>query len=333
MLTKELLKSDAKLAGLTDEQLTVIETLSRNDEDQVIGQKTKEIWDSVDTDLKQLTGKEKPGGVKSYDHLKTVVTELKKTADSAGDVKKLTDQIKTLENEKADLQDKLKKGSNDEALKTQIASLEQRVKDKESELTKVKSTLEEEKTALTKKLETQQAQAVELQLNHAFDAHLVDNKIKFKGTIPEDLLKETLTNRKAQLMQTLKPDWVDDGSGGRTLVFRDDKGEIMRNKENGLNPFTAGELFVQKIGDLIDGGQQQRGGGTKPPAGGGGGGTPTNLDLSGVKNQIQADELIVSHILTNEKIAKTDPQFAERQKAIREEYKVAELPIRGEGGE
>ena len=332
MLTKELLKSDAKLAGLTDEQLTAIETLSRNDEDQVIGQKTKEIWDSVDTDLKQLTGKEKPGGVKSYDHLKTVVTELKKTADSAGDVKKLTDQIKTLETEKSDLQDKLKKGSNDEALKTQIASLEQRVKDKESELTKVKSTLEEEKTALTKKLENQQAQAVELQLNHAFDAHLVDNKIKFKGTIPEDLLKETLTNRKAQLMQTLKPDWVDDGSGGRTLVFRDDKGEIMRNKENGLNPFTAGELFVQKIGDLIDGGQQQNGGGTKP-AGGGGGGTPTNLDLSGVKNQIQADELIVSHILTNEKIAKTDPRFAERQKAIREEYKIAELPIRGEGGE
>lgn len=332
MLTKELLKSNATLAALSDDQITAIAVLSKNDEDVVIGQKTKEIHDKYDADIKELTGQEKPGGVKSYEHLKTVVGELKKKADSAGDVKKLTDQIKALEVEKTDLQDKLKKGSNDEALKGQIASLEQKIKDKDSELTTVKSSFEEEKTTLTKKLETQAAQTVELQLNHAFDKHLVDNKIKFKSTLPDDLLKETLGYRKAQLMQTVKPDWIDDGQGGKTLVFRDDKGEIMRNKDNSLNPFSAGELFVQKIGDLIDTGQKQKGGGTGA-TGSGGSGVPTNLDLTGAKSQMKADELIVNHILKNEGIAKTDSRFSERQKAIREEYKVSELPIRGDGSE
>ena len=44
MLTKETLIANEALAGLTDEQITAITTLSQNDENTVIGQKFGEVY-------------------------------------------------------------------------------------------------------------------------------------------------------------------------------------------------------------------------------------------------------------------------------------------------
>jgi hypothetical protein len=99
----------------------------------------------------------------------------------------------------------------------------------------------------------------------------------------------------------------------------------MRNPENGLEPYTPGELFAKNhVSDLIAKGKQQAGAGTNPPDQK----TSTILDLTGVKSQVAADEVIVQHIMKTEGIARTDPRFAERQTAIRNENKVADLPIR-----
>ena len=43
MLTREILVANAALAGLTDEQIAAITTLSANDENSVIAKKTGEI--------------------------------------------------------------------------------------------------------------------------------------------------------------------------------------------------------------------------------------------------------------------------------------------------
>ena len=43
MLKKEIIKANAILATLTDEQIAAIEKLSENDENAVIGKKTGEI--------------------------------------------------------------------------------------------------------------------------------------------------------------------------------------------------------------------------------------------------------------------------------------------------
>lgn len=324
MLTKELLKSN--VTGLTDDQITSIELLSKNDEDKVVGDLYKTVHDRFDAKIKELTGVEKTPNVKSIDYMATAIETKMKSSVTAEKATELQGQITALTTERDTLQQQLKAGSNDEVLKGQIATLEQRVKDKESELTTVRSTYDKEKGELNSKLKTQQAKVVDLALNNAYDAYLVKEKVNFKAGIPDTILQETLRNRKTQLTSSLQTDWIDDGSGGQRLVFRDDKGEIMRNPDNKLEPFTPGELFIKKITDLVDPGQQQQGGGTNPPGTGGGAITP--LDLTSARSQMKADEVIVNHILKVEGIAKTDPKFAERQKEIRAEHKVEELPIR-----
>lgn len=325
MLTSELLKSN--VTGLTDEQVKAIEVLSKNDEDRVIGERFKEVHDRFDEAVAELTGVSKPGGVKTLDYMKQAVGEKLKGAVPATKLKELEGQITSLTTERDSLQKQLKAGSNDEALKTRITSLEQSIRDKDSELTTLRTAHEKETTDLKGQLQAQQERTVSLELGHSFDAHIVAHKVKFKAGIPDELLQETLRNRKAALMTELKTDHIDDGKGGKVLVLRDDKGEIMRNPDNSLQPYTPGELYMKKIADLVDPGQSQQGGGTKPPGAGGGGGA-TNLDLSGAKSQVQADQIITTHILKVEGIAKTDPRFAERQKEIRSENKVADLPIR-----
>ena len=74
MLTREILKSNTTLSELTDEQINAIAELSKNDENSVIASKTRDIWDSVDNDIKSITGETKPHGVKSYDHFKSILS-------------------------------------------------------------------------------------------------------------------------------------------------------------------------------------------------------------------------------------------------------------------
>ena len=55
MLTEELLKSNAILSTLSEDQIKAITTLSKNDEDAVIGQHRKTWWERLDQDIAQIT--------------------------------------------------------------------------------------------------------------------------------------------------------------------------------------------------------------------------------------------------------------------------------------
>ena len=56
MLTVDMLKQNGTLAGLTDEQLTAIATMSQNDENTVIGTKIGALHGQYDTDILGITG-------------------------------------------------------------------------------------------------------------------------------------------------------------------------------------------------------------------------------------------------------------------------------------
>ena len=60
-LTSEILRANAATAALTDEQINAIVTLSQNDEDSVIGQKTGEIYGGLDNDILSASGIAKNG--------------------------------------------------------------------------------------------------------------------------------------------------------------------------------------------------------------------------------------------------------------------------------
>ena len=57
------------LAGLTDEQITAIETLSRNDEDVVIGARFGEVYRQMDSTNVKATGLKRNGDEKTYNYL------------------------------------------------------------------------------------------------------------------------------------------------------------------------------------------------------------------------------------------------------------------------
>lgn len=69
-LTVEVLKANSVLAGLSDEQLAAITTLSANDENSVIAQKTGKIYGDLDADILSVTGIAKNGTEKTYDYAK-----------------------------------------------------------------------------------------------------------------------------------------------------------------------------------------------------------------------------------------------------------------------
>ena len=109
-LTKEILKANAALSALTDEQLENIVTLSANDENAVIAKKTGEIYGGLDADILAASGIGKNGTEKTFDYAKRVIGEIKGKADGAD---KLNSQIAELTKEKAKLEKAIAEGTSD----------------------------------------------------------------------------------------------------------------------------------------------------------------------------------------------------------------------------
>ena len=110
MLTREILVANAALAGLTDEQIAAITTLSTNDENSVIAKKTGEIYGGLDADILAASGIAKNGTEKTFDYAKRVVAEFKTKAESAS---ALQTQIDSLTKEKARLEKAIADGATD----------------------------------------------------------------------------------------------------------------------------------------------------------------------------------------------------------------------------
>lgn len=315
------------MKDLDETQQKAIASLSKNDEDEVIAKKIKEVHSQYDADIESVTGKKKGQFQKTYDFMKEVLADLKKKAEAGEGAKALQDQIDALTQEKKDLEEQIKKGSGDETLKKTVADLTKKLADKTSELTTFKETAEKEKKEVEDKISVLEKKSLESEIDRRFDAALKADGVKLISTIPKEIMAETLENRKKALLSSVTTDYVDDGDGKKTLVFRGADGNILRNKEKQNDPMTAEDMFLSKIGDLLDGGRQQPGTGKKPserkP-----GDPPSTFTLGAAKNQIEADKQIEEHVLKVEGIARTDVNFSERKSEIRKENKVSELPIR-----
>ena len=56
MITIEMLAADAALAGLSDEQKNAIALMSKNDEEVVIGNRFREVYNRLDDTIAKETG-------------------------------------------------------------------------------------------------------------------------------------------------------------------------------------------------------------------------------------------------------------------------------------
>lgn len=316
MLTVEMLRQNTALASLPENVLQAIAEMSRNDENTVIGNKIGALHGQYDADILAVTGVAKNQGEKSYDYAKRVLGDFKAKADSVDTVKA---ELTAAKAQVTELQSKIEKNSGDETLKqqlkdakAQVTQLQGQLQTKEAEFNTTKAKLESDMKAI--------------HVDYAFQAATAG--LKFKAGITEPIQKTLLNAAKAEVLTKGTPDFVDDGKGGKTLVLRGTDGNILNNPANNLNPYTIKELVLEtSLKDVIDTGKQQTGGGTSGNQGGQGGQGSSVLDLSGVKNQLEADRAIENYLLSTG-VTRDSAEFAEQSLQLRTENKVAELPLR-----
>lgn len=315
MLTIEMLRQSSALAGLTDAQFTAIAEMSQNDENAVIGTKIGALHGQYDADILGITGIKKKDGEKSYDYAKRVLGEYKTKVES---VKTIQTELIAAKAEVADLQAKLEKNSGDETLRQQL-------KDAKTQVTQLQTQLQTKETEFNSKKAEYETAIKNTHVDYAFQAATAG--LKFKSGITESIQKTLLNAAKAEVLAKGTPDFVDDGQGGKKLVIRGADGNVLNNPKNNLNPYTLQELVMEtSLKDVIDTGRQQPGGGTGG-FGSGSGGTGGTLDLSGIKNQVDADKAIEAHLLASG-LTRDSQEFADQSLQLRTENNVANLPIK-----
>lgn len=313
MLTVDMLRQNNILAGLTDEQLNAIATMSQNDENTVIGTKIGALHGQYDTDILGITGVNKNQGEKSYDYLKRVLNDYKTQLTSTATIQA---QLATAKTEIENLKQKLAEGSGDETLKQQLKDAKKLASDLQAQLTKSANDLATQKADFEKQIKS-------IHVDNAFNEAVSD--LKFKPGITDGIKTVLLNAAKAEILTKGTPDFIDN-NGTKVLVYRDAAGNVLNNPANNLNPFTTKELLMQtSIKDVIDLGKQQPGGGTGPIQRHNT--RVTVLDLSGAKTQVEADKVIENYLLGNG-LTRDSSEFATQSMQLRTENKVNELPIR-----
>ena len=314
MLTVEMLRQNTSLAGLTDAQLTAIATMSQNDENTVIGTKIGALHGQYDADILSITGVKKNDGEKSYDYAKRVLTEYKTQIASTATIQA---QLANANKEVEKLKQKLADGAGDEQLKQQL-------KDAKAQVTQLQTQLTTKEAEFKKNLAELETKNLNTRVDFAFET--ATTGLKFKDGITDAVKKILLDSAKAEVLAKGTPDFIDDGKGGKKLVFRGADGNVLNNPKNNLSPYTIEELVAESsIKDVIDTGKQQHGGGTKPIVQQQQG--ATILDFSNIKNQVDADKAIEAHLLANG-LTRDSAKFAEQSMQLRADNKVSELPIR-----
>ncbi len=295
-LVKDTLLANEALKGLSDEQISAIETLSKNDEDAVIGGRFSEVYRQMDSTIEKATGIKRNGDEKTYNYLERAAKEFAgKYADY--------DSLKTKVGE---LEQKIATGG-DAALKAQLDSVKGELEAAKGEYATLKATYEKEKGDNAKAL-----------LNFKIDSEIARAKdgLKFKSGLNEAVMT-TLVSQAIANIKAKNPSFEDRG-GVQTLVFRDAEGKPLLNAENKLNPYTAKELLTKEFEkmDILE----------KAPAKGAGGEPPKpSATISGATTRIEALTAI-EKMLSERGISKTSLDYQREYDKLCEEYKVSDLP-------
>lgn len=284
MLTREIITANAALSGLTDEQITAIVTLSQNDENSVIAKKTGEIYGALDNDVLEVSGIAKNGTEKTYEYTKRVIKEIKAKADDAA---KLQGQIDSLTKEKARLEKAIADGSAD-------AETAKALRQAKADLASITTQYNELNTKYNNAVADHEKEIFDIKVDNALQS--ASAGLKFKAGLPESVTRVILSQA-AEKVKAMRPEAIDDGKGGKVIVFKGEDGAILRNPNNQLNPYTAAELLTKELEamDVLDKGRKQQGGGT---GNSGGSGDGKAIDVTGAKTRTEAYDMIAASLMS-----------------------------------
>lgn len=312
MITQEMLAADAALNGLSEEQQNAILLMSKNDEEQVIGNRFREVYNQLDATIAKATGVPRNGDEKTYLYLERAATIL---ADKAKGVDALQGQVDALTKERDTLQKAVEKGGD--------AELRKQLGQANADLAAVRQEYDKLKGDYDKLNTTHAAELLNMQIDNVMQSAKAG--LKFKAEFPQAAV-DTLLSQALSTVKGMSPEFVDDGKGGKRLVFKGQGGEIVRNPENHLEPFTAEELLKKELRamGILDEGRQQQGGGTKPPQSGGGEGTV--VDLSVARTQKEADDIIHNQ-LNAQGLVRGSKAYQDAYQQAWKENNISSLPI------
>lgn len=312
MITIEMLAADAALAGLSDEQKNAIALMSKNDEEVVIGNRFREVYNQLDATIAKETGIARNGDEKTYLYLERAAKQL---AEKANSVDGLNTKINDLTKERDRLKDQIAKGG-DEALRKQLEQANKDLDGVRKQYDTLKADFDKAKTD----------HAAEL-LGIQIDNELAGAKagIKFKAEFPQAATDMLMANA-LNTIKGMSPEFIDDGKGGKRLVFKEADGQISRDPENHLEPFTAEGLLKKELRAMgvLDEGRKQQGGGTSPRQQQGGGGTV--VDTSAARTQREASEIIAKQLM-QKGLINGSKQYQEEFNKAWTENNILSLPI------
>ena len=285
MLTTELLKQQSELQGLTDEQIAAITSLSMNDEDVVIGKRIGELYRQLDDTIQKSTGVQRNGDEKTYIYLERAAKELQGKAGKADEYAK---QVADLQKEKSRLEKVIADGGTDSETKKLLSQAQK-------DLAAVTKQYVDLKADYDKQGDKHAKELIGIRIDN--ELTLAQTGIQFKKDLPK-AVTDVLLNQAVAKVKAMNPQYVDDSKGGKVLAFLNEDGSIMRNAENGLNPYTAKELVMAdlKAMGVLDEGVHRTGLGTNPPEVSKNKGTEP-LSISGAKTQTEATDIITEMLL------------------------------------
>ena len=313
MITVEMLAADAALAGLTDEQKNAIALMSKNDEEVVIGNRFREVYNKLDETIARETGIARNGDEKTYLYLERAAKEL---ATKANSVEGLNTKITDLTRERDRLKEQIAKGG-DEALRKQ---LEQATKD----LDGVRKQYDTLKADFDKAKTDHAAELFGIQIDNVLAGAKAG--LKFKPEFPQ-AATDTLLAQALAKVKGMNPDFIDDGKGGKRLVFKGENGEIARDPENHLEPYTAEALLKKELRamGILDEGRKAAGVSTTQPQQHQQQGAA--VDLSMARTQQEADNIIHGQ-LNAQGLVRGSKKYQEAYDAAWKENNIISLPVK-----
>lgn len=313
MITIEMLQQQEALNGLTDEQKTAIVTLSKNDEEAVISKRFGEVYRQMDETIARETGIQRNGDEKTYVYLERAAREL---ATKVNSIAGLNTRISELTAERDRLKKAVEDGTGDEKLRKDLQQAQRDLESVTNQYNTLKADYDKQKAD----------HAAEL-INFRLDNELATAKggIKFKGDLPQTAT-DVLMQQAIGKIKSLKHEYVDDGNGGQRLVFIDANGAQMRNPEKQLEFYTVADLLTKELKAMgvLDEGRKAEGISTTVPHV-----TPQGaivLDLSGVRTQTQAQE-VIAQTLMKQGMTNGSKAFQEAMTQAWKDNNVSALPI------
>ena len=312
MITNEMLVADTVLSGLTDEQKNAIVLMSKNDEETVIGNRFREVYNQLDATIAKETGIARNGDEKTYLYLERAAKTL---AAKANSVDGLNTKISDLTKERDKLQKALEEGG-DESVRKQLA---QSLKDLEG----VRKQYDTLKSEYDTAKEEHAKELLGVRIDNAMAG--ATQGLKFKPEFTQAAV-DTLVAQAILKVKGMNPEFIDDGNGVKRLEFKNADGDTARNPENHMEPYTAAELVKKELKamGILDEGRQQPGGGTKPPKQQPGGAVV--VDVTAARTQNEAQELIAKQLM-QQGLLNGSKAFQEAMDQAWKDNNVSSLPM------